>query len=158
MKTRLRYILHSMKEKAVVIERFNRTLKNKMFKKFTENGNRKWLNILDEIMNEYNNKIHRMINVSPMEASKNPESILSKNMNENDNLEEKQKFNIGDRVRIYKYKYTFTKGFISKWTNEIFIVKSVDKKRKPITYKIIALDGEEILGRFYSNELQKTKF
>ena len=99
-----------------------------------------------------------MINVSPMEASKNPESIPNKNMNENDNLEEKQKFNIGDRVRIYKYKYTFTKGFVAKWTNEIFIIKSVDKQRKPITYKIIALDGEEILGRFYSNELQKTKF
>ena len=132
-----------------------------MFKKFTENGNRKWLNILDEIMDEYNNKIHRMINVSPMEASNNPEiirAINNKNIRENDDLKEKQKFNIGDRVRIYKYKYTFTKGFVAKWTNEIFIVKIVDKKRKPITYKIVALDGEEILGRFYSNELQKTKF
>ena len=140
---------------------FNRTLKNKMFKKFTENGDRKWLSTLDEIMDEYNNKIHRMINVSPMEASKDPEimrEINIKIMFENDDLKEKQKFNIGDRVRIYKYKYTFTKRFVAKWTNEIFIVKSVDKKRKPITYKIVALDGEEILGRFYANELQKTKF
>ena len=91
-------------------------------------------------MDEYNNKIHRMINVSPMEASKDPEIIREINikiMFENDDLKEKQKFNIGDRVRIYKYQYTFTKGFVAKWTDEIFIIKSVDKKRKTRTYKLL---------------------
>ena len=78
-----------------------------MYKKFTQNGNRIWI---DELMNFYNNKIHRSIGVSPTEASENPNIIQEKinnNNNENNNLIEKQKFNIGDRVRIFKWKNKF---------------------------------------------------
>ena len=92
--------------------RFNRTLKSLMYKKFTENGNRIWIKDLPELMDFYNNKIHRTIGVTPTEASKNPELITKKideNNNGNDNINENQNFNIGDRVRIYKWKNKFEK-------------------------------------------------
>ena len=62
--------------KAVVIERFNRTIKNWMYKKFTEQGNRKWVEILQPLVERYNNKVHGSIGVTPKEASENPESII----------------------------------------------------------------------------------
>ena len=64
---------------------------------------------------------------------------------------------VGDRVRIYRYKRTFEKGYKPNWTKEIFVVDEVNKTI-PITYKIKDLEGEPILGSFYKKELSKTKF
>ena len=61
-------------------------------------------------------------------------------------------FKVGDRVRIFKKKKTFEKGFTANWTEEVFIVSEV-KLTKPIAYKIKDLKGEEI----YHQELQKTR-
>ena len=124
--------------KAVVIERFNRTIKHWMYKKFTERGNRIWIDILPELMDKYNNKVHTSIGFTPKEASDNPKLILEKtneNNNENDNVEEKQKFNVGDRVRIFKYKKKFEKGVTYKFSKEIFIIKKIYSTH-PITYMI----------------------
>jgi len=117
--------------KAVVIERFNRTLKNKMYKKFTDIGSQKWLKILPEVLkNDYNNKIHSSIKVTPQQASDNPEIILGKvseNSYENESnselVKQKPKFKIGNRVRIFKYKNKFEKGYVGYWTKEIFKIK-----------------------------------
>ena len=95
-----------------VIERFNRTLKNLMFKKFTERGNRIWIDILPELLDYYNNKKHRTIKMTPTEASNNPELIreqVTKNNNENSDLKQKQKFKVGEKVRIFKWKNKFEK-------------------------------------------------
>ena len=143
-----------------VIERFNRTLKNIMYKKFTERGNRVWFDILDELMESYNNKMHRTIKMSPYEATKDPESILKtiqSHNNENSTLNEKIKFKVGDRVRLFKWKSKFEKGYTHKWSKEIFIVDKVFDT-KPVTYKVRDLDDEEVLGRFYTNELTRTNF
>ena len=105
-------------------------------------------------------RIHSSIGAFTIEASKNPEIIkdeIEKDNNSNNNLQEIQKFHIGDHVRIFKYKNKFEKGFTTKWTKEIFVISKV-LKTKPMTYRIIDLNNEEILGRFYSNELQKSSF
>lgn len=147
--------------KAVVIERFNRTLKRKLFKKFTEQGNQKWLKILPGIVKEYNNSVHSSIGETPAKASLNPQIIakqITENNYENENLlqKNKPKFKVGDRVRIFKWKNKFEKGYKGYWTSEIFEVEEV-LNTSPITYKIKDLDDEEIKGRFYSHELQKTE-
>jgi ABC-type Mn2+/Zn2+ transport system ATPase subunit len=65
---------------------------------------------------------------------------------------EKSKFKIGDRVRIYKYKKLFSKGYETNWTNEIFVISEINNTM-PITYKIKDLKGEDIIGSFYKQEL-----
>ena len=85
-----------------------------MWKQFTEQGNKKWLKILPKVLSFYIHKIHRTIGVSPEEASDNPEIIKEKieeNNNENIDLKEKEKFKIGDHVRIFKWKNKLEKGF-----------------------------------------------
>ena len=152
--------------KAVVIERFNRTLKGMLFKKFTEQNSQRWIKILPKIVSKYNNKIHSSIGVTPAEASKDPtiaravrDKIMQNNMENENNSQlqnKKPKFKVGDRVRIFKWKNRFEKGYKGYWTSEIFQVEEV-LSTFPVTYKIKDLDNEEITGRFYENELQKTE-
>src|SRR6266581_4903677 len=94
--------------KAVVIERFNRTIEEWLWRKFTEQQNQKWVKILPELVDIYNHKIHRSIKVSPIEASNNPQKIkditnTNNFYNENNYPQKKPKFKIKDRVRIFKY-------------------------------------------------------
>ena len=65
------------------------------------------------------------------------------------------KFKVGDHVRISKYKNIFAKGYMSKWSDEVFVVSKI-KKTVPRTYVINDLNGQEIIGTFYEKELQKT--
>jgi hypothetical protein len=143
--------------KASIVERFNRTLKTKMWKYFTQVGNRKWIDIVDDLVYNYNNSFHRSIKMTPTEASnKKNESIVHKNLygNETDVKSIKPKFKVGDKVRISKYKKVFDKGYLPNWTTELFTVSKV-LNTTPITYKIKDYNDEEIEGSFYEQELVK---
>ena len=59
-----------MEIKSSVVERFNRTFKNMMYKKFTENNNTIFCNILDKLTKNYNNRCHSTIRMTPIEGSK----------------------------------------------------------------------------------------
>jgi len=67
------------------------------------------------------------------------------------------KFQVRDRVRITSYKYTFNNKYDSNWTREIFVITEIFKTR-PVTYKIKDIEGEQVIGTFYNQELQKTAF
>ena len=151
-----------------VIERFNRTIMSKLGKLWTINNNQKFLNIIPKIVKQYNNKIHSIINTSPHMASINPSLVKikdrifdqtfgSRTSSDYHPKPQKQKFFVGDRVRIYKIKKRFSKGYQGYWTKEIFVVSEVQKKKNnPIKYVLKDLDGEQILGTMYQNELQHT--
>ena len=64
------------------------------------------------------------------------------------------KFKVGNHVRISKYKNIFDKGYNPNWSEEVFVVSKI-KKTIPWTYVTSELNGEEITGRFYEEELQK---
>ena len=133
-----------------------------MSKKFTSQGHKKWLKLLPEIIDKYNNKVHSTIKTTPMKASENPASIrgrVLKNNFENDLTlpRKKSKFKVGDCVRIFRWKSHFEKGHTAKWTQEIFIVRKVNNT-VPVTYELEDNEGEEIVGRCYENELQHTDY
>ena len=91
--------------KACIIERFNRTLKEKMFREFTAQGSHEWVSISPSLINEYNNSKHRTIGMTPIQADANPSSVKLK---QRQIINGKIKFNIGDNVRISTYKGVFT--------------------------------------------------
>ena len=125
-----------------VIERFNRTLTNKLWKQFTINGNQKWLDILQPTVSKYNNTIHSSISTTPSLASKDPSKVK---IQEEIKYPEKQKFKLNDRVRIFKWKNKFEKGYRGYWSKEIFKITEI-KKTNPIMYKIQDLNNEDIHG------------
>ena len=145
------------KEKSCVIERWNRTMKEKMFKYFTANSTRQYIDVLDDMVSLYNNTRHTSIKMTPTKASiKANEKAVWLNLYGGLYPDRVQpKFSIGDRVRISKKKKTFEKGYTANWTEEIFTVTKI-LYTDPTTYKLNDSHAEEIQGTFYEQELQKT--
>jgi len=146
-------------EKSCVVERWNRTMKERMFKYFTANNTQKYIDILPTLVDHYNNALHSSIKMTPKEASKkeNENRVFYNLYGIRMQNENKAKFKVDDRVRITRRKETFEKGYTQNWTREVFTVSKV-LLTDPITYKIIDSNGEEIIGSFYQQELQKTIF
>lgn len=145
--------------KAAIVERFNRTLKTLMFKRFSLKGNYVWYNILADLINTYNNKFHRTIGMKPIEVNKENEDVVMKRIKKNTKpTQEKlppKKFLPGDKVRISKYKNVFTKGYLPNWTNEVFNIYRV-QPTIPETYILKDNKGEILQGSFYGHELLKS--
>ena len=149
------------KEKSSVCERWNHTIKTKMWKQFTVQGNTVYIDIiLPKILKQYNNTKHSSIKMTPIEASKKKnESTLYFNPLHGDmeQLSSKPKFKVGDKVRISKYKRkVFDKGYTPNWTEEIFLIDKI-QSTNPVTYRLKDLNNEEIQGSFYEPELLKAK-
>ena len=145
-------------EKSSVVERWIRTMKEKMWKYFLANSSNVYMNVISDLVREYNNTRHSSIKMTPMKASKKENKLRVWRNLYPEHLEIhdiKPKFSIGDKVRISKKKKTFEKGYTTRWTEEIFTIVEV-KLTSPVTYKIADLNGEEIKGTFYEPELQKT--
>ena len=113
------YSTHN-EEKSIVAERFIRTLKNKIYKHMTAISKNVNFDVLDDIVDKYNNTYHKTIKMKP----KDIKSDLFAEYNEKSN-EKDSKFKAGDHVRISKYKNIFAKGYASNWSEEIFVVKKV---------------------------------
>lgn len=121
-------------EKSAIIERFNRTLNGKMRLHFEVKKYKKWINILQTLLDEYNFKnIHRSIGMKPCEVNKsNEDFVLHKLFSTKNKPKPKIKFSVGDRVRIKAYKKTFGNKYNNNWTREIFILKEI-LNTNPIT-------------------------
>ena len=136
--------------KSVVAERCIRTLKNKLYKHMTATGKNVYYDVLDDVVNKYNNTKHSTIKIKPIDV-KNNKRIYIDEHNEKDS-----RFKVGNRVRISKLKNIFAKGYTPNWSTEIFIVDKINGT-VPYTYNLKDLNDEEIIGSFYDKELQKTE-
>ena len=146
-------------EKSSVCERWNRTIKTKMWEQFTVQGNTMYIDMLPKLVEQYNNTKHSSIKMTPVEASKkkNEGSVYFNLYGDMETLKQKPKFKVGDKVRISKYKRKVSdKAYKPNWSEEVFTVDKI-QSAIPITYKIKDLNNEEIKGSFYEPELLKTQ-
>ena len=146
-------------EKSSIAERWIRTMKEKMFKYFTDNNTYKYIDVLPDLVEDYNNTVHSSTKLTPIEASKKKNELTVWRNLYPDRYKTSRlnpKFSVGDEVRITKKKKVFEKGYTTRWTEEIFTIKEI-RETNPITYKLEDLQGEEIKGTFYEPELQKTE-
>ena len=140
--------------KCAFVERFNRTLQQKMWRYFTATSNQRYIDVLQNMVDSYNDTKHSTTRLAPSEINvMNAESIWRKVYNYRSEKKKKPKFKVGDQVRINKAKKTFEKGYKPNWTREVFKVSAVYKKTLP-EYKLHDLMDEEILGHFFEPELQ----
>ena len=164
----IQIFITNAKVKAAVIERFNRTLKEKIYRFFTFNksvdkstnlSNKRYIDILPNILKSYNNSFHRSINMKPVEVSKSNENqvyinLYGYNKNEGDDTFVKVKFKPGTYVRLVKSKNIFEKGYIANWTKDIYIVDKIFAQ-VPLLYQVKKLNSDFSEGTFYAEELQK---
>ena len=133
--------------KSVVGERFIRTLKNKLYKHMTAIGKNVYYDVLDDVVNEYNSTKHSTIKMKPIDVIDNKRVYID------EHNEKASRFKVVDRVRIYKFKNIFAKGYTTNCSKEIFIV---DKVNDTVPYTYDLKDSNDV-GSFYDKELQKTK-
>ena len=135
--------------KLVVAERFIRTLKSKLYKHMTAIGKDVYYDVLDDVVNKYNNTKHSTIKMKPINVGNNKRVYIDEHSKKD------SRFKVGDRVRISKFKNIFAKRYTPNWSSEIFIVDKVNDT-VPHTYNLKDLNDEEILGSFYDRELEKS--
>lgn len=154
-KYNIKHFYTSQDVKAQIVERFNRTLKSKMFRYFTANKTLKYIDILDKLVETYNKTPHSSLgHVPPLGVTKKNEKKIFK-IQYGKYLKkkaQKHKYNINDKVRISVYRKQFRKGYEKNFTDEIFTI--VDKLNTiPVTYKIRDSQGIILEGSMYEPEL-----
>lgn len=145
-------------EKSSIVERFNRTLNERMKVQFEARKSFRWIDILQPLLKDYNSSFHRTIGMMPIEVNANRECEIKRRFADMEKtIDLKPKFAVGDRVRITKRKEQYANKYGRNWTREVFTVSQVNNTN-PVTYRIKDATGEEIIGSFYQKELQKSQF
>ena len=145
--------------KCALVERFNRSLKQRMFKYFTGHNTVKYIDILQKLVEAYNNRKHSALGIAPNQVTlTNQKAIWLRQYQQHLQRYRKATYNydIGDTVRISKVSRQFRKGYLPGYQKEIFVIH--DRMATfPSTYKLRDQEGEILIGSFYERELQKVR-
>ena len=142
--------------KASVVERFNRTLKKRLYRYFTVKNTLSYVRVLKELVTGYNRPYHRSIKMAPEKVTMSNEGRVWKTLY-GPRLGAKRRkppLKVGDRVRLNKKHRVFKKSYLPGWTEEVFVVSRVTPGVVP-THKIQEWDGTPLTGTFYGEDLQK---
>ena len=147
-----------MEIKASIVERVIQTLKHKLYKYFTFKNTLNYLNVLQDIVNSYNDTFHSSIKQKPRLVNLENEDQIWHNLYDKTRLNEpaKFRFRVGDKIRLSKKKSTFAKGYETNFTKEIFVITKRIARSPPV-YTISDLKGEPIVGTIYASEMQLVK-
>jgi len=126
--------------KASVVERFNRTLKSKMYRYFTHKNTRRYVDALDDMLHSYNNTRHSSIGMAPTEVDVENEDLVRKRPYPPKPKSYEWKYEMGDKVRITMQKRPFRKCYLGDWSLEIFVIKC-RLPTVPVTYQLVDLIG-----------------
>ena len=144
--------------KASVVERWHRTLKNRMFRYFTAQNHLTYIHALQPLIDTYNASYHRSIKMAPNQVTLANTPQVWNNLYGKERVTKKNvlPLKVGDRVRLNKKHRPFKKGYLPGWTEEVFIINSV-RTIPMISYKVKEWDGTPIKGTFYPEDVQKVK-
>ena len=141
--------------KCALVERYNRTLKTRMWRYFTSSNSLRYMDVLPDLVKSYNDTIHGSIKTVPSRVTLHNEPDLRRKLYP-PAVKSKPKLHVGDSVRISETRRVFKKGYLPSWTRELFKVVNVFPTNPP-TYCIADYSGEAIRGKFYAEELQVVK-
>jgi len=125
-----------------------------MYRYFTYKNTICYVDVLDDMLQSYNNTYHRSIGMTPAEVNIDNEHMVRKRLYPIKPKSHKWKYEVDDNVRIAMQKRPLRKGYLGDWSHEIFKIKS-RLPTVPVTHELVDLASESIKGRFYNQELQK---
>lgn len=147
--------------KCAIVERFNRTLKARMFRYFTAKGTRKYLDVLQDLVSAYNNSYHRSIKMRPIDVNIETEqqafiNIHGKSYSELIKTDKpKPRLKQGDKVRVPYEIEKFDKGYYPTYKDHVYTIDKTIKGNKKYVFKIKDYSGNLINQIFYPEQLQK---
>ena len=132
--------------KASVAERMIQTLKGRLEKYFWQNKTKRYVDVLQQIVDNYNKTPHRSIGMAPNKVNRSNIDEVFKKMYKNARIKTEPRLAIGDRVRIAKLKTIFEKGYTRRWSIELYTIVSA-KSRGGVDYYKVKDDNGNILPR-----------
>ena len=130
------------KTKAGGVERVNRTIKNIIFKIFTQTGNKRWIDSLEDIQHSYNNTWHSVIKMAPNKVTWHNRKKVFKNMYRDINDTFDCRLKRGDTVRIALNKGIFSKGYKINWSKDLFTIVKVFQRAGVCWYRLKDTTGD----------------
>ncbi|KAH7714306.1 hypothetical protein AAVH_18325 [Aphelenchoides avenae] len=146
---------------AAVAERANRTIKDRLYKYFSEYNTRRWTNAIQHIVDAINRSVCRVTRMRPVDVTEQNAPRLRAAVYGDPFAREQRpprarpRFTVGDHVRVQENKLAFAK-FLNTFTDKIFIVTAVERKQDLYVYRLNDGLGRELPGRFYEHDLVKT--
>lgn len=153
-------IARSPDVKCAIAERFNRTLKERMWRYFTNFNTKRYIDILQALVNSYNTTVHSGIKMTPNQVDLTNASAARINSEKRYShyfTGKKPKYKVGELVRISTAKNVFAKAYEGTFTEELFRIARISKNRAPYAYILEDLSGEAIDGIFYEQELTRVR-
>ena len=157
------FTTHSERQ-ANYVERFIKTIKSRIWRHIRSQNSRRYIDILQKLVDSYNKSWHSGILSEPINVNKQNESRLWWQMywpkdikikKESKDKKVKFLFKVGDKVRISHLRSAFQREYDIKWSGEIFkISKRFVRQNQPM-YRIIDFFNKPVKGTFYQKELQK---
>ena len=156
-----KYAIHhysiKSKMKASVVERFIRTLKSRLEKYFVSNKTKRWIDVLPQLIKNYNNTPHRSIGMSPNKVTDENADKVFKTMFPDIHLDTKPRLQVGNIVRKLKEKTIFEKGYKQTWSDELYKIIRVKQSAGRVWYIIADMNGIRQSGIKYYWELNLVK-
>ena len=121
--------------------------------------NFKFYDKLQDFVKTYNNRKHRITKLSPNQGEKEENSLHIQNMQEDYRGKikptKKVMFKVGDHVRTAISQGKFGRSYDKKSNEEIYKIVEVITKFPRVQYKIASLDGDDVAGSFYQEQITK---
>lgn len=157
------YFAYNKEIKASVVERFNRTLKDKMHRYFTSKGTRRYTNVLQQLVSSYNHTNHRSIGMKPIEVlNANPEDVFTKLYGVRtvrDTIAfpgvREPLIDIGSSVRVRYITGIMEKGYLPGYSDQVYTISKHVKGYPRIMYQVKDHEGNILPRKLYREDLQK---
>ena len=154
----IQYFATESEQKAAVVKRFNRTIKTKIWTYLSDRGTVRWVNVIQDLVDAYNNSSHRSIGMAPADVEKKDENRLLVRLFGDEDTYLKPQIPQGAMVRVSSHKTIIDKGYMPNWTKEHFtLCKAVPPRQgtKRRVYKLVDFNDENVKGSWYPEEQQE---
>jgi hypothetical protein len=149
------HFISRSENKASIAERAIKTIKLRIYKYFTEKETYRYIDKLQDFAWAYNNSVHRSIGMRPIDVSRDNQADLSAKLYGIERKKKDYKFDIEDNVRVSHTRHPFRKEYYENFSGELFKIVGRDNKGEFPLYKLQDMNGEDILGSFYEQEISR---
>ena len=146
-----------MTTKASLAERYNRTLKTRLWKYFTHTGKKRFVEALPKLVDAINKTKHRATKMAPVDVNYGNQFEVWDRLYKKDlDLKSEFKFEIGDLVRIPVKRTAFKKGYEANFSSEIYNIADRIARIPPV-YMVTDKNGKKLRQKFYEHELARVQ-
>lgn len=141
-------------KKNALVERFNRTIKERIERYFTETDTKNWVNILLDFASNINNSINRTIGIPPSRVTFENAGKIWKRLYPNQSVDVKcDQIEVKDRVRTVIPQNIFSKGYHQGWSSELYTVVKIEKSMGVCLYYLKNNENVKLPRKYYLSEL-----